>query len=93
VYHAITFFDAAPRALGVVHVGSKRVPSSWSAPSHYAAWLVASAVVFWLVLGVVNDQRDRGAVPVDALQRGRRVSAMLMPALRSVRSSPFRSDG
>jgi fumarate reductase subunit C len=50
VYHAITFFDAAPRAL-VVHVGSKRVPQQLVGASHYAAWLVASAVVFWLLLG------------------------------------------
>jgi fumarate reductase subunit C len=47
--HAITFFDAAPRAL-VVHVGSKRVPERLIGASHYAAWLVASALIFWLVL-------------------------------------------
>jgi fumarate reductase subunit C len=49
VYHAITFFDAAPRAL-VVHVGSKRVPERLISVSHYAAWLVASVVVIWLVM-------------------------------------------
>jgi fumarate reductase subunit C len=49
--HAVTFFDAAPRAL-VVHVGSKRVPERMIGLSHYAAWLVASAVVIWLVMGV-----------------------------------------
>ena len=47
--HAITFFDAAPRAL-VVHVGSKRVPERLIGLSHYAAWFVASVVIFWLVL-------------------------------------------
>jgi fumarate reductase subunit C len=50
VYHAITFFDAAPRAL-VVHIGKTRVPEKLIGVSHYAAWLVASAVVFWLLLG------------------------------------------
>ena len=49
--HAVTFFDAAPRAL-VVHVGTKRVPERMIGLSHYAAWLVASAVVIWLVMGV-----------------------------------------
>ena len=49
VLHAITFFDAAPRAL-VVHVGGKRVPERLIGLSHYAAWLVASALIFWLVL-------------------------------------------
>ena len=50
VYHAITFFDAAPRAL-VVHVGRRRVPEQAIGLSHYAAWLVASAVVIRLVMG------------------------------------------
>jgi fumarate reductase subunit C len=49
VYHAITFFDAAPRAL-VVHVGKTRVPEKLIGASHYAAWLVASVVVIWLVM-------------------------------------------
>jgi succinate dehydrogenase subunit C len=50
VYHAITFFDAAPRALAV-HIGKTRVPERIVGVSHYAAWLVASVLVFWLVLG------------------------------------------
>ena len=49
ILHAVTFFDAAPRAL-VVHVGTRRVPEQVIGLSHYAAWLVASALVFWLVL-------------------------------------------
>ena len=49
ILHAVTFFDAAPRAL-VVHVGTRRVPERVIGLSHYAAWLVASALVFWLVL-------------------------------------------
>ena len=50
VYHAITFFDAAPRALSI-HVGKTRVPEWIVGASHYAAWVVASALVCWLVLG------------------------------------------
>ena len=46
VLHAITFFDAAPRAL-VVHMGRKRVPGSLIAASHYAAWAAASVATFW----------------------------------------------
>ena len=49
VYHAITFFDAAPRALAV-HIGKTRVPEKLIGASHYAAWLVASVVVIWLVM-------------------------------------------
>jgi len=49
VYHAYSFFDAAPRAM-VVHIGKTRVPASLIAGGHYAAWVVASAVVFWVLL-------------------------------------------
>ena len=47
VLHAVTFFDAAPRAL-VVHVGRKRIPAAVVTASHYAAWLAASLVTFWV---------------------------------------------
>ena len=49
ILHAVTFFDAAPRAL-VVHVGTRRVPERLIGLSHYGAWLVASALVFYLLL-------------------------------------------
>ena len=49
ILHAVTFFDAAPRAL-VVHFGTRRVPERLIGLSHYGAWLVASALVFWLLL-------------------------------------------
>jgi fumarate reductase subunit C len=50
VYHAITFFDAAPQAM-VVHVGRNRVPGHLVLAGHYAAWVVASVFVGWLLLG------------------------------------------
>ena len=50
VFHAITWFNLAPNAM-VVRVGSTRVPGLAIAASNYAAWLVASAVVAWLLLG------------------------------------------
>jgi fumarate reductase subunit C len=53
VFHAITFFVAAPQAL-VVHVGGKRVPGSWVAASHYAAWAGASLLIF-VVLVVLGE--------------------------------------
>ena len=48
--HAVTFFDAAPRAL-VVHAGKTRVPGSLVGAGHYAAWLVVSVFLFWLLRG------------------------------------------
>jgi fumarate reductase subunit C len=50
VFHAITFFTAAPQAL-VVRLAGRRVPGSLIVAGHYAAMLAASVVVFWLLLG------------------------------------------
>lgn len=50
VFHAITWFNLAPKAM-VVHAGSRPVPASLIAASNYAAWIAASALVAWLVLG------------------------------------------
>jgi fumarate reductase subunit C len=49
VYHAVTFFVAAPQAL-VVHVGRRPVPARLVLIGHYAAWAAASAVVAWILL-------------------------------------------
>jgi fumarate reductase subunit C len=48
VFHAVTFFEAAPQAL-VVHLGHTRVPGRLVLIGHYAAWAVASAVIIWLL--------------------------------------------
>jgi fumarate reductase subunit C len=50
LFHAITWFNLAPKAM-VVHVGSTRVPGFLIAASNYGAWVLASAVVAWLLLG------------------------------------------
>ena len=50
IFHAITFFIAAPQAL-VVHVGKRRLPSGVVGAAHYLALVVVSAVVAWLLLG------------------------------------------
>jgi len=49
VYHAITFFVAAPRAL-VVHLGGHRVPEQMVLAGHYLAWAAVSGIVGWLLL-------------------------------------------
>jgi fumarate reductase subunit C len=49
VFHAITWFNLAPKAM-VMRIGSARVPGFLIAASNYAAWLIVSAVVAWLVL-------------------------------------------
>lgn len=48
VFHAVTFFQAAPQAM-VLHVGRRRVPGRLVLAGHYAAWAAASAVVYWLL--------------------------------------------
>jgi fumarate reductase subunit C len=47
--HAVTWFALAPRAI-VIHVRGKRVPPSAVLAGHYAAWLVVSVFVAWVVL-------------------------------------------
>lgn len=50
VYHAVTFFSAAPQAM-VVHLGRTRVPNVLVGGAHYAALVVASVVIAWILLG------------------------------------------
>jgi len=50
VLHAVTWFNLAPAAM-VVHLGGKRLPGFLIVASNYAAWVVVSAIVFWLLLG------------------------------------------
>jgi fumarate reductase subunit C len=50
VYHAITWFNLAPKAM-VLRVGGTRVPGFLIAGSNYLAWAMASALVSWLLLG------------------------------------------
>jgi fumarate reductase subunit C len=50
LFHAITWFNLAPKAM-VVRLGGKRVPGSWIAASNYLAWAVVSALIAVLLLG------------------------------------------
>jgi len=49
VFHAATWFNLAPQAM-VVRMKGKRVPGIYIAGANYAAWLVVSALVAWLLL-------------------------------------------
>jgi succinate dehydrogenase subunit C len=50
MYHAITWFNLAPKAM-VMRVAGTRVPGFLIAGSNYLAWVMASALVGWLLLG------------------------------------------
>jgi succinate dehydrogenase subunit C len=48
-YHAVTWFNLAPKAM-VVHWRGRQVPGQWVAGANYLGWLVATAVVLWILL-------------------------------------------
>jgi fumarate reductase subunit C len=50
VFHAVTWFNLAPQAV-LVRLRGKLVPGAWIAASNYAAWLLVSALVAWVILG------------------------------------------
>jgi succinate dehydrogenase subunit C len=49
LFHAVTWFNLAPRAM-VVRLRGERVPDLLIAGSNYVAWLVVSVAVAWLIL-------------------------------------------
>jgi fumarate reductase subunit C len=49
VFHAVTWFNLAPKAMAI-RVGGKRVPGVLIAVPNYFAWLLISAAITWLVL-------------------------------------------
>ena len=51
LFHAITWFNLAPKAM-VVRLRGRRVPDLVIAGSNYLVWFAASAAVAWLLLGV-----------------------------------------
>ena len=50
LFHSVTWLNLAPKAL-VLHLGRKRIPDQAVLVSHYAAWLVATALVVWYLVG------------------------------------------
>jgi len=49
LFHAVTWFNLAPKAM-VLRLGGKRVPDWVVAGLNYVAWLVLSGGVAWVVL-------------------------------------------
>jgi fumarate reductase subunit C len=50
LFHTITWFNLAPRAMPV-RMGGKRVPEFLVAAPNYGLWVVASAAIGWLIVG------------------------------------------
>jgi fumarate reductase subunit C len=50
-YQTFPWFKLAPKAM-VVQLGEKRLPDIFIIVGHYVAWVVVSAVIFWLA-GVI----------------------------------------
>ena len=48
LFHSVTWFILAPKAL-VLRLGRRRIPDAIVLAGHFAAWLVATALVIWLV--------------------------------------------
>lgn len=49
LFHSITWFNLAPKAL-VVSLGSKRVPPAVIVALNYAAWVILSLGISWILL-------------------------------------------
>ena len=49
LYHSITWFNLAPKAM-VISLGKYRVPGFVISGLNYAAWVVLSVVIAWLIL-------------------------------------------
>lgn len=49
LFHTITWFNLAPRAM-VVRLRGRRLPDALISGANYAAWLAVSVAVGWLIL-------------------------------------------
>ena len=49
LFHAITWINLAPMAI-VAKIGGRRVPASAVLLGHYAAWVVCTAFVAWVLI-------------------------------------------
>ena len=49
VFHTITWFNLAPRAM-TVRLGGKRLPDAAISAPNYAVWIAVSAFLAWLLL-------------------------------------------
>jgi fumarate reductase subunit C len=51
LFHSVTWFNLAPRAM-VIRVGKHVVPPMVIVLMNYAAWIVVSVAVAWILIGV-----------------------------------------
>ena len=49
VFHAITWFNVAPRAMAI-RLRGRRVPDLWIVGTNYVTWAAISLVVVWLLV-------------------------------------------
>jgi fumarate reductase subunit C len=49
IFHAVTWFNLAPKAMAI-RVHGSRVPNLLIAAPNYVAWLAASAAIAWILL-------------------------------------------
>jgi fumarate reductase subunit C len=49
VFHTVTWFAAAPQAI-VVRLRGSRVPANVIRALHYAAWILVTGIIAWIVL-------------------------------------------
>jgi fumarate reductase subunit C len=49
IFHAVTWFNLAPKAMAI-RVGGKRLPGLAIAGPNYLAWVAISAAVAWILL-------------------------------------------
>ena len=49
IFHTVTWFNLAPKAMAV-RMGGKRVPNALISGPNFAAWVVVSVVLAWLIL-------------------------------------------
>jgi fumarate reductase subunit C len=49
VFHTVTWFAAAPQAI-VVRLRGRRVPANVILALHYAAWILVTGIIAWIVL-------------------------------------------
>ncbi len=50
LFHALTWFHLAPKAL-VFRLGGRRIPDSAVVGMNYVAWIIACAFIAWMILG------------------------------------------
>ena len=49
IFHSVTWFNLAPKAM-VIKIGKNKVPGNMVALSNYAGWVIISIAILWLVL-------------------------------------------